>query len=298
MTDPELVVDVTCETGEGPLWHPDEGLVYWVDIPNGRLYRYDPGADDHELVYEDDEERIGGFTFQTDGSLLLFQETGAVRRLDQDDGSVDPVVEPDPDRFDERFNDVVADPAGRVFAGVMPDLERGRPGQLYRLDTDGRFELVIEECALPNGMAFTEDRSQFYFTDTGEMGAGQPGRIHRYDYDQASGAISDPTVVVDAAEMTGHPDGMTLDAEDHVWAAFWDGSKLVRFAPDGTREETVRFPPRKVSSVTFGGEDYGDAYVTTACVETRETESEGAGGLFRVDLGVGGRAEFRSDVDV
>ncbi|MBX0297283.1 SMP-30/gluconolactonase/LRE family protein [Haloarcula nitratireducens] len=297
MTRPELVVDIECETGEGPLWHPDEELLYWTDIPNGRIYRYDPAADDHELVYEDGEERIGGFTFQTDGSLLLFQEWGAVRRLDQSSGTVDPVVEPDPERFHERFNDVIADPEGRVFAGVMPDPERDLPGQLYRLHTDGTFEL-IRECVLPNGMGFTGDRSQFYFTDTGEVDPDCPGYIYRYDYDRATGEISNVETFLDASGIEGLPDGMTVDSEDRVWSAFWDGNKLIRFAPDGTREATVEFDPRKVSSVTFAGDDYETAYVTTACVETRETEGEGAGSLYRLDLGVTGREEFRSAIEV
>ncbi|MUW14945.1 SMP-30/gluconolactonase/LRE family protein [Halorubrum sp. CBA1125] len=296
MPQPERVVDIECETGEGPLWHPDDGRIYWCDIPRGRVYRYDPSDDDHELVYDDDTERIGGFTIQRDGSLLLFQEAGAVRELDPERETVETVVEPDPDRFRERFNDVIADPEGRVFAGVMPDTEAGVPGQLYRLDTDGTFELVRESCVLPNGMGFTPDRLQLYFTDTCEVDPDEPGYIYRYDYDRASGAISDPEVFLDAGGIEGYPDGMTVDEEGYVWSAFWDGGALRRFAPDGTPDAVVEFDPRKVSSVTFGGPSYDTAYVTTACVETRETEGAGAGSLYRVDLGVTGHPEFRSAV--
>lgn len=298
MPTPELIVDIACETGEGPLWHSDEEVLYWTDIPRGRIYQYNPAVENHELVYEDTDERIGGFTIQTDGTLLLFQEAGAVRRLDQHTGNIDVVTGPDPDRFHERFNDVIADPEGRVFAGVMPDTEQDRPGQLYRMNTDGSFTLVRDECVLPNGMGFTRDRSGFYFTDTGEIDPNHPGYIYRYDYDQATGAISNPETVVDASGIKGSPDGMTVDSEGNIWSAFWDGHKLIRFTHDGTREETVRFNPQKVSSVTFAGDDYRTAYVTTACVETRDVEGEGAGSLYRVDLGVTGLEEFRSDVDV
>jgi D-xylonolactonase len=90
---------------------------------------------------------------------------------------------------------------------------------------------------------------------------------------------------------------MTVDSEDHIWAAFWDGHKLIRYTPDGDRVATVEFPPRKVSSLTFGGDAYETAYVTTACVETRETEGEGAGSVYAVDLGVTGRPEFRSAIE-
>lgn len=296
MSTPEQVVDIECETGEGPLWHPDDERLYWCDIPQGRLYQYHPSTDTHELVYEDGE-RIGGFTIQRDGTLLLFQEAGAVRRLSRDTWTAETVSAPDPDRFHERFNDVVADPEGRVFAGVMPDTDRDTPGQLYRLDTDGTFTLVRESCVLPNGMGFTPDLDELYFTDTCEVDPAEPGYIYRYDYDRASGRISSPAVVVDASGIDGYPDGMAVDSDGYVWSAFWDGGALHRFAPDGTRDRTVEFDPRKVSSLTFAGDDSQTAYVTTACVDTRETEGIGAGSLYRVDLGVSATPEFRSAID-
>lgn len=292
---PTLVADVPCETGENPLWHPDEELLYWCDIPPGHLYAYDPAREEHERVYAAPDDRIGGFTFQRDGSLLLFGNAGGVSRYA--DGRVERVIDPDPDRFHERFNDVIADPRGRVFCGVMPDPDAGIPGALYRLDTDGTFTRVIDELDLPNGMGFSADRESMYVTDTAFY-TDEPGRITRYDYDETTGEISNPETVVEPEDVPGLPDGMTVDAEDHLWSAFWDGHVLVRFAPDGTRERTVEFEPRKVSSVAFGGDDFSDAYVTTAGGPGRPEEGETAGSLFRVDLGVGGRAEFRSALDV
>jgi D-xylonolactonase len=60
----------------------------------------------------------------------------------------------------------------------------------------------------------------------------------------------------------------------------------------------VPFPAKKVSSITFGGPHYNHAYVTTANVEGREIEGQGAGALFRVDLGVQGRPEFSSRIRI
>ena len=67
---PELIADYACTTGENPLWHPLEKRLYWCDIPNGRIFRYDPASGVHERCYEG--RVVGGFTIQTDGSLLLF----------------------------------------------------------------------------------------------------------------------------------------------------------------------------------------------------------------------------------
>ncbi len=29
--EPELIADYRCITGENPLWHPDEGRLYWTN---------------------------------------------------------------------------------------------------------------------------------------------------------------------------------------------------------------------------------------------------------------------------
>ena len=297
MTEPSILVDTECTTGEGPLWHADHGMLYWCDIPEGRLHRYDPATDEHTLVHEDETERVGGFTIQRDGHLLLFQEAGAVRELDAETGAVETVVSPEPDRFHERFNDVVADPAGRVFAGVMPDTDRGRPGRLYRLDTDGTFELLRRRCVLPNGMGFTPDLSSLYFVDTCEVDPTEPGYVYRYEYDRDSGAIDDPTVFYEADDVEGYPDGLTVDSEGGVWVAFWDGHAVRRFRPDGTLDVTVEFTPRRVSSIAFGDDDHDTAYVTTACQDGRKVEGDGAGSLHTFDPAVSGRSPFRSAIE-
>ena len=294
LTEPKLVADVPCETGENPLWHPDEELVYWCDIPKGYLYAYDPETGNHERVH-DSNEPLGGFTIQEDGSLLLFQDAGAVRRFD--DGRTEVVVEPNPDEFHERFNDVIADPEGRVFCGVMPGTGADLPGALFRLDVDGTFTRVIDEVNLPNGMGFTPDLKQMYVTDTcGTVST--PGHIMRYDYDRATGEISSPELFLEPTDIEGMPDGMTVDNSGDVWSAFWDGHKLVRYDDGGTRKQVIQFKPEKVSSITFGGDDYAEAYVTTAGGPNRETEGAMAGSLFRLDLGVRGREEFRSAIEV
>ena len=32
----------SCQLGEGPHWSSTEGVLYYVDIPRGRVLRYDP----------------------------------------------------------------------------------------------------------------------------------------------------------------------------------------------------------------------------------------------------------------
>ncbi len=283
---PELIADYACKTGEGPLWHPLEKRLYWVDIPNGKLFRYDPASGNHEICYEG--EQIGGFTIQSTGQLLLFMEKGAVRIWD--DGNLTTVIESLPHEENSRFNDVMADPAGRVFCGTMPSPDH--LGRLYRLDTDGTITEILDKIKCSNGMGFTLDMKSMYYTDSGAK------KIYLFDYDQATGALSQQRVFVDSGEEEGVPDGMTVDAHGYVWSAGWDRGCLIRYAPDGTEERRVTFPARKVSCVTFGGEDYTDMYVTTAGGDQKDTDGEGAGALYRINLGIRGIEEHFSKVAI
>ncbi|EMA48482.1 SMP-30/gluconolactonase/LRE family protein [Halococcus salifodinae] len=285
--DLERVADTTCTTGENPLWHPDHGALYWCDIPNGVLYRYDPAAADYSVVYETDDS-IGGFTIQDDGSLLLFESSGRVERWR--DGNVKSVIESIPREQDSRFNDVIAGPRGRVFAGTMPTDDC--LGRLYRFDTNGSYHVVYEGLEIPNGIGFATDQETMYLTES------EAQTIHQFDYDAVSGELTNHEVFLTTPDEPSVPDGMTIDTNGDIWSARWNGYALIRYAADGTELQRIEFPARKVASVTFGGGDYRDMYVTTAGGEEREQEGGGAGALFRLRPGVTGLEEFRSRISV
>ncbi|MBX3011347.1 MAG: SMP-30/gluconolactonase/LRE family protein [Caldilineaceae bacterium] len=278
------IADYQCVTGEGPLWHPDEQRLYWVDIPQGRLFRYDPQTGQHEQLYEGDP--IGGFTIQADGALLLFMAQGAIRIWRA--GHLSTLRASTPGEEDSRFNDVIADPAGRVFCGTMPTATR--LGNLYRLETDGTLHHLLSGIGTSNGLGFTPDRQQLYYTITREK------KVYVFDYAVTTGAITNQRVFVDSANAPGSPDGLTVDAEGDVWSARWDGACLIRYAPDGTEERRISFPTKKISCLTFGGPDYTDMYVTTAGGNDRAANGATAGALYHLNLGIQGVPEFRSRI--
>lgn len=281
---PELMADYRCETGEGPLWHPMERQVYWSDIPRGRIFRLNPFSRRHEQIYEG--RIVGGYTIQSDGSLLLFMDRGSVAVWR--DGKLEYLVNEMEGETDNRFNDVAADPAGRVFCGTMPTDTRS--ATLYRMDTDGSVTTVLEGVGLSNGIGFSPDQKQMYYTDS------LARKIYIFDYDIDSGDITNQRVFVETPDDGSIPDGMTVDAEGYVWGARWDGSSLYRYNPDGEQVVQIQFPAKKVSSVIFGGVDLTDMYVTTAGGGNKAEEGPGAGGLFRLNVGVQGKPEFLSRV--
>lgn len=129
-----------------------------------------------------------------------------------------------------------------------------------------------------------------YYTDSVKR------EIYLFDYDREQGVIENQRVFVRTPEGEGIPDGMTVDEEGYVWSARWDGGCVVRHAPDGTEDMRIGLPAKKVSSVTFGGEDYRDMYVTTAGGQNKPEEGPGAGALFRIRLGIRGVPEFYSRI--
>jgi sugar lactone lactonase YvrE/CHAD domain-containing protein len=282
----ERVADTQCRTGEGPLWHADEGRLYWVDIPAGELWRYDPQAQRHEKVFEAGCA-IGGFTQQADGSLLLFLAGGAIA-VWREGRDLAPVVAGIDVERESRFNDVIADPAGRVFCGTMPS--PGAGGRLYRLDTDGSLTELLDGIGCSNGMGFSPDDRRFYYIDTPTR------RIDCFDYDAATGELSNRRLFADLGDEEGAPDGMTVDGQGRVWCAMWGGHGVLRLGADGQVERRLPLPAAKVSSLTFAGPELTDLYVTTAGGDDRSSGGPGAGALFRLRPGIVGRAEFRSRV--
>jgi D-xylonolactonase len=284
--EPEVVADYLCETGEGPLWHPMEKRVYWADIPRGRIFRLDPASGQHEEFWSG--AIVGGFTIQQDGSLLLFMEKGGVAVLKN--GELNYVIDELPDERDTRFNDVIADPQGRVFCGTMPTASK--PGTLYRLDLDGSITPVVKGVGISNGLGFTPDRKQVYYTDSTAR------QIYLFDYDELSGGITNKRVFLETPEGEGIPDGMTVDAQGFVWSARWDGWSLYRYSPQGIEERRVEFPAKKVSSVIFAGDDLTDMYVTTAGGHDRQGNGPHAGALFKLNPGIKGSPEFLSRIGI
>jgi sugar lactone lactonase YvrE len=282
---PTLIVQERCATGEGPLWNPFDQHVYWTDIPRGRMYRYNQQDGKHELVFEG--AIVGGFTIQEDGSLLLFMERGRVQCWK--DGTFTTIVESIPGEQDTRFNDVIADPYGRVLCGTMPG--KTHPARLYRLDLDGSVTLMLGAMGQANGMGFTPDATALYVTDT------KAGTITRYRYHQQSGSISEPVVFARLAGEYPVMDGLTVDAEGQVWSARFGGGCLIGYAPDGREIGQIELPTSRVTSAGFGGADGRDLFISTAGGdETTPAEDPAAGCLFHIRMDIPGRPEFRSRV--
>jgi len=278
---PEPLANYHCQVGENPLWDAQRQLVYWTDIPAGRLFRYDVRTGEHGAIHAG--EPVGGFTLQKDGALLLFQVNKF--SLLRPDGSTQVLVENIDDDM-TRFNDVIADPHGRVYAGTIG--KNSRRGGLYLVTTDGKVTSLFKGTGCSNGMAFSPDGRHMYWTCTSSR------KIFRFDYNPETGALTNRHELVAIGPDEGVPDGLTIDREGNLWSARWGGSAVYRYSPAGRQIGKIEFPVGKVSSATFGGADLDTLYVTTAGGSEDTDTPDGT--LYRVKVAVRGLPEFRSDI--
>lgn len=156
-----------------------------------------------------------------------------------------------------RMNDAAVDPAGRFLAGSMSTERVRSAGALYSLEVDGSLSTLVEGITTPNGPVFSLDGRRMYLADSRE------GQIYAWDYEPLSGQNTNKTLFADLGG-DGSPDGMTIDADDHLWSAVWGGSEVRRYDPDGALVTTINLPSQQPTSCTFAGEDLAELYVTTA----------------------------------
>ena len=137
LAEAELVIESNSPLGEGPIWDRKAQVLWWVDILEGLVHRHDP-VDEANQSWPV-EQMIGTIVTAKDGRLVIAAEKGFYW-FDPETGNIELIVEPEPDKPQNRFNDGKCDPAGRLWAGTMPISEEGNSGILYCLHPDGKAE--------------------------------------------------------------------------------------------------------------------------------------------------------------
>jgi len=188
------------------------------------------------------------------------------------------------------MNDGKCDPAGRFWAGTMDVGDQRGRGALYRLGTDLGVTRVLQGVTTSNGIDWSPDGQTMYYVDSGYP------TIDAMDFEGSTGTPTRRRTVLSLGPGDGTPDGLTVDADGHIWLALWGGWEVRRFAPDGAPGPVVRLPVARVTSCVFGGEDLGDLYITSAWSGLSDDERASqphAGGVFRCRPGVHGRPARR-----
>ncbi|WP_426751646.1 SMP-30/gluconolactonase/LRE family protein [Myxococcus sp. Y35] len=277
----QCVWPARAELGEGALWVPSQGALYWLDIKGRKVHRLalEGGArESWETPLRMTAlapRRQGGFIAGTERGLAFYEpRSGRLERL----------LNPEPERPHNRCNDGKVDLAGRFWVGTMDDHEEAPTGALYRFDAQGHLARFDDGYTVTNGPAFSPDGRTLYVNDS-------PQRV-TYAFDMsADGVPGGRRVLLRFEEPHGFPDGITVDAEGGLWIAFYAGGCVRHFSPEGEWLAEYRLPAAKTTSVAFGGKGLDRLFVTTAR-DGLDAEALAAqplaGGLFELSPGVRG----------
>lgn len=277
----KLLLDAKAQLGEGSFWHPTEKKLYWIDIEKGELHIYDPATT--KDIHFDVGTRVGTVVPVKSGGALVALQNG-IHFIDTQTGKLTFLNNPLGNNI--RFNDGKCDPAGRFWVGSMGlDFKQGA-ASLYRFDTDKTIHSIVNNITCSNGIVWSADKKTMYYIDT------PTGNVDAFDYDEATGNISNRRVAVKVPEGNGYPDGMAIDSEDKLWVALWGGKGVAKFDPvTGKMLEKINVPAPHTTSCAFGGKDLKTLYITTArdgLNEAQLKEFPLSGGLFTIELDVKG----------
>lgn len=282
--------DRSCVLGEGPLWHPGRGQLFWFDILRNRLMSR---AGDAALDWRFDRH-VSAAGWIDARHLLIASETDLVR-FDLETGAETRICPLEADRAETRSNDGRADPWGGFWVGTMGKAGEAGAGTLYRWYR-GELRALQGGLTTPNAICFAPDRSCAYYADTRTRIIWRQPLEPEHGWPAGERALFiDLRATGDAPEYK--PDGAVTDAEGCLWSAQWGASRVARYGPDGRFLEAVALPTDHTSCPAFGGADLTALYVTTAAQKLSEeqmvAQKDSAGRTFALAGAGRGRPEPR-----
>ena len=275
----KLRFPLLCDLGEGSLWDERQQVLYWIDIAQNKVFRFDP-RNNSNLAF-DVGENVGTVVVTLNDKLLVALRSGFAW-LDPDTGRVTRIADPEADKPHTRFNDGKCDPRGRFWAGTMVENSQAGDAALYCLDTDLSVTLKLSGVSCSNGLVWSRDSRRLFYIDTPTL------QIQCFNYDPETAALDARRIVAELPPNTGAPDGMAIDDQDGLWVALFGGSRVVRIDSNtGKVNFEVAVPAPNATSCALGGAGLDELFITTARVgldEASRRKHPLAGSLFSIKV--------------
>lgn len=242
--------------GEAPLWDPLRSRLLWVDISRGAVLQGRLRSDDTIEVLETVhfDETIGAVAVSRAGGWIV---AGRERILFRSPGGVvtagPAVLSPD---GRSRLNDGKTDPAGRYLVGTLRLAGPSQRESLVAIGADGSLRFIDDDLSMSNGLAWSVDGRRLYNVDT------ERRIVFARSYDVQSGETGAREIFLTLDR--GYPDGMTVDADDHLWIAMWGLGEVHRYSPNGRLVNNIPVPASNTTSLAFAGAGLDVLVITTA----------------------------------
>ena len=255
---------------ESPRWH--EGRWWVSDFYRAQVMTVQ--ADGSEAAVMTVEHQPSGLGWLPDGSLLVvsMKDRLLLRRFPTGEVSVHADLT---EYCAGHLNDMVLDAHGRAYVGEFGfDLQAfadPAPAKLMRVDPDGAVTVLADDLLFPNGMLITPDGATLIIGETAAarytaFTLAPDGSVgDRRIWAQVAPAPELGPLAQTLPKLKFGPDGCTLDADGHVWAADAVGARCVLVAEGGEILDQIDAPEGLgIFACMLGGPDGRTLLMCTA----------------------------------
>ncbi|MGZ9812168.1 SMP-30/gluconolactonase/LRE family protein [Pseudoroseicyclus sp. H15] len=269
-----------CLLGEGPLWHPGRGELFWFDILARRLHSATRSWDFDDFV------SAAGWV---DDETLLIATSRALIRFSLETGESEEVCPLEADNSGTRSNDGRADPQGGFWIGTMGLGAEEGAGAIYRFYR-GELRQIYPGITIPNATCFAPDGRTAYFGDTHSR------LVWRVALDEDGWPEGEREIFIDYRDSPHVADGAVVAADGTFWTAQWGSARVAVHDTEGREIAEHPLPASQTTCPAFGGPDLSTLYVTSASAGLSQDELAAGpdhGRTFALEVGVKGQAEHR-----
>ena len=265
--------DIDCFL-EGPSFDR-AGNLYVVNIPYGEILQVSPDGDWSVITRY--EGWPNGLKIHRDGQLYVTDYRRGLMQIDPGSGAVEPVID---HRWSESFrgcNDLHMATNGDIYFTDQGQTGMHDPtGRVYRLQHDGRLQLLVGNGPSPNGLVLNPAEDTLY------VGMTRGNAVWRMPL-LPDGTTTKVGIFVQLSGGTGGPDGLAMDAEGGLLVAHAGLGTVWHFDALGQPRHRIRScTGLMTTNIAFGGPDNRTLYIT---------ESE-TGTILRATLPIAGAAMF------
>ncbi len=148
-------------------------------------------------------------------------------------------------------NDIAISDSGILFASD-PDWKNSK-GQIWRIDTDGKFTLLEGDMGTTNGIEVSVDNKTLYVNESVQR------NVWAYDL-SPEGNISNKRLILKFDDFG--MDGMRTDSQGNLYITRHGKGTVVIISPQGKILKEISLSGKTPSNIAFGGVDGKIAFLT------------------------------------